>query len=91
MRYIVVVAIAAIGSLLVLATLARAEIEHSWCAQYGGRNCGFVSYEQCMRTMASRAMASGSVKVVQTEVPHARVTFCSYVIAHSTRRTIVTY
>jgi len=31
-------------------------IEYPWCAQYnggedgGGRNCGFVSYEQCMMT-----------------------------------------
>jgi hypothetical protein len=34
---------------------AQAEIEYPWCAQYsgdetGGRNCGFVSYEQCMAT-----------------------------------------
>lgn len=35
---------------------ARAAIEYPWCAQYsggedsGGRNCGFVSYEQCMMT-----------------------------------------
>ena len=43
MRCIVVIAIAAIGSLLVLATLARAEIEHSWCAQYGGQV--FMSYQ----------------------------------------------
>lgn len=29
---------------------------YKWCAQYGGRdgggrNCGFVSYEQCMQTI----------------------------------------
>ena len=34
---------------------AQAAIEYPWCAQYsgddmGGRNCGFVSYEQCMET-----------------------------------------
>jgi hypothetical protein len=34
---------------------AQAAIEYPWCAQYsgdenGGRNCGFVSYEQCMMT-----------------------------------------
>lgn len=35
---------------------ARSAIEYPWCAQYsggedsGGRNCGFVSYEQCMMT-----------------------------------------
>jgi Protein of unknown function (DUF3551) len=33
---------------------AAAAIEYPWCVQYagrqGGRNCGFVSYEQCMMT-----------------------------------------
>jgi hypothetical protein len=34
---------------------AQAAIEYPWCAQYngeenGGRNCGFVSYDQCMMT-----------------------------------------
>jgi Protein of unknown function (DUF3551) len=41
-----------------MAALARpaAAIEYPWCAQYGGedgdggRNCGFVSREQCMET-----------------------------------------
>lgn len=33
-----------------------AAIEYPWCAQYngedgGGRNCGFVSYDQCMLTI----------------------------------------
>ena len=34
-----------------------AAIEYPWCAQYsgdegdGGRNCGFVSREQCMETV----------------------------------------
>ena len=34
-----------------------AAIEYPWCAQYGGedgdggRNCGFVSREQCMETI----------------------------------------
>jgi hypothetical protein len=30
-----------------------AAIEYPWCAQYsrdGGRNCGFVSFGQCMET-----------------------------------------
>jgi hypothetical protein len=41
------------------ATPVQAAIEYPWCAQYGGRdgggrNCGFVSYEQCMET--SRGM-----------------------------------
>jgi hypothetical protein len=43
-----------------LAALARpaAAIEYPWCAQYsgedggGGRNCGFVSREQCMATVS---------------------------------------
>ena len=31
--------------------------EYLWCAQYGtwgggGRNCGFVSYQQCMATIS---------------------------------------
>ena len=41
-----------------MAALARpaAAIEYPWCAQYGGedgggRNCGFVSREQCMETI----------------------------------------
>jgi hypothetical protein len=40
----------------VIPTAAQAAIEYPWCAQYssgedsGGRNCGFVSYEQCMET-----------------------------------------
>lgn len=34
---------------------AAAAIEYPWCAQYsgeesGGRNCSFVSYQQCMET-----------------------------------------
>ena len=49
--------LAAIASLPTLSTPVRAAIEYPWCAQYGrggGRNCGFVSYEQCMET--SRGM-----------------------------------
>ena len=46
--------LAAIAS--ISATPVRAEIEYPWCAQYsgrggGGRNCGFVSFEQCMETV----------------------------------------
>ena len=46
----------AIAALTGLAPPAAA-IEYPWCAQYGGedgdggRNCGFVSYEQCMQTV----------------------------------------
>jgi hypothetical protein len=40
---------------VVIPTAAQAATEYPWCAQYsgdetGGRNCGFVSYEQCMET-----------------------------------------
>jgi len=46
----------AIAALTGLARPAAA-IEYPWCAQYGGedgdggRNCGFVSREQCMETI----------------------------------------
>ena len=48
----------AIAALISLATApAAAAIEYPWCVQYGGgdeggggRNCGFVCYEQCMMT-----------------------------------------
>ena len=52
------------STLFVLTALAMAAlpqpaaaIEYPWCAQYGGkdgdsgRNCGFVSREQCMQTV----------------------------------------
>ena len=54
-------------TLLALAALAAASafapppaqaVEYPWCAQYGGRggdggrNCGFVSFEQCMATVS---------------------------------------
>jgi hypothetical protein len=52
-------ALFAIVAIAAMAALARpaAAIEYPWCAQYGGtdgdggRNCGFVSYEQCMETV----------------------------------------
>ena len=46
----------AIAAMVALARPAAA-IEYPWCAQYGGdegdggRNCGFVSREQCMETV----------------------------------------
>jgi hypothetical protein len=56
-------AIRAVLLLLILSSLtaldvrpAASEIYRPWCAQYygrgsdGARNCGFVSYEQCMMT-----------------------------------------
>ena len=38
-------------------TKPAAAIEYPWCAQYGGagdggRNCGFVSFDQCMLTIS---------------------------------------
>ena len=45
----------AIAAMMGLARPAAA-IEYPWCVQYGGmdgdggRNCGFVSYQQCMET-----------------------------------------
>ena len=48
---------AALAAFAVFAPPAQAAIEYPWCVQYGGgldggggRNCGFVSYEQCMMT-----------------------------------------
>jgi len=58
MRFIAVIGIATIASLLALATPVRAEIEYPWCAQYGGgdngggRNCGFSTLEQCRETVS---------------------------------------
>lgn len=50
---------AAIVTALTLAapTAGQAQIYYPWCAQYsgwdgGGRNCGFVSYAQCMATVS---------------------------------------
>ena len=48
----------AVLAVAMVATSPRsaAAIEYPWCAQYGGRggggrNCGFVSFEQCMETI----------------------------------------
>ena len=45
----------AVAAALVAPPAASAQ-EYPWCASYngeggGGRNCGFVSYEQCMATV----------------------------------------
>lgn len=46
----------AMAAISTLPEPAAAAIEYPWCVQYGGgpngggRNCGFVSYEQCMMT-----------------------------------------
>lgn len=48
-------AFCAVLAVAAMPSAALAVIEYPWCAQYsgeesGGRNCGFVSYEQCMMT-----------------------------------------
>jgi hypothetical protein len=52
-------AVAALAVSPLAATLARAEIEYPWCAQYGGgreglgaTNCGFVTLAQCRATVS---------------------------------------
>ena len=53
-------ALLATAIVMALALLApgtsQAQIYYPWCAQYvgrdGGRNCGFVSYAQCMATVS---------------------------------------
>ena len=44
----------ALAAMSSLSEPAAAAIEYPWCVQYGGRgggrNCGFVSYDQCMMT-----------------------------------------
>lgn len=47
---------AAIAAAAALAPTANQAQTYPWCAQYGrlgggGRNCGFVSYAQCMATV----------------------------------------
>lgn len=55
---VAILAVFALTGLAASAAPAAAAIEYPWCAQYGGgedggggRNCGFVSYEQCMLTV----------------------------------------
>ncbi len=56
MKLILTTAVAAaIGGTLLAMVPAQAQ-EYPWCAQYGGgrggaRNCGFVSYRQCMAAL----------------------------------------
>lgn len=50
-------AVAIATALTLLASAAGQAQTYPWCAQYGGfgggggRNCGFVSYAQCMATV----------------------------------------
>ena len=53
---LVVMLIVLVGLNIVWQSKAAA-IEYPWCAQYGrfgggGRNCGFVSFQQCMATVS---------------------------------------
>ena len=45
------------AALMLLAPTASHAEQYPWCAQYGewgggGRNCGFVTFEQCMATVS---------------------------------------
>lgn len=59
MRRFIIATVVAIAAMIVFAPARpAAAIEYPWCAQYsggedggGGRNCGFVSFEQCMQTV----------------------------------------
>ncbi len=48
--------LSAVSALTLLMPAAGRADPYSWCAVYGsgrdgGRNCGFVSFEQCMQTI----------------------------------------
>jgi hypothetical protein len=53
-KYLLAAAVAGTLSTLIPGAPASAAIEYPWCAQYGGRsggrNCGFVSFQQCEAT-----------------------------------------
>lgn len=54
--FFVLSALAVAGTLASMPTPARAR-EYPWCAQYsertgGGRNCGFVTFRQCLATVS---------------------------------------
>lgn len=55
-KWSVVLAIAGAMGIVANSTQPAAAIEYPWCVSYGdmdgggGKNCGFVSYEQCMLT-----------------------------------------
>jgi hypothetical protein len=56
-RYTLALAAFIAAAALSGATKPALAIDYPWCAQYGGaddggRNCGFVSYEQCMLTIS---------------------------------------
>jgi hypothetical protein len=51
-------ALAALSATAAFPSPPAQAVEYPWCAQYGGRggdggrNCGFVSFEQCMATVS---------------------------------------
>jgi len=55
MRTLLAAALTALPLLLVATDIAQAQ-NYPWCAQYttrgGARNCGFVSWQQCMATVS---------------------------------------
>jgi len=56
MRTALLISATIAASTLLAPSASRAQIYYPWCAQYsgmggGGRNCGFVSWEQCMVTV----------------------------------------
>jgi len=55
MRTLFAAAVTALPLLLIATDFAEAQ-NYPWCAQYrtrgGARNCGFVTWEQCMATVS---------------------------------------
>jgi Protein of unknown function (DUF3551) len=57
MRPVLLASAIATALTLVAPAAGQAQTYYPWCAQYGGmaggggRNCGFVSYAQCMATV----------------------------------------
>ena len=66
--YLVLFALAALAALDLFTPSAGQAEPYPWCAQYGsgrgggGRNCGFVSWEQCMATVR------GIGRILRTEL-----------------------
>lgn len=55
-RWYFILAALVVGATAFIAAPAHAD-PYKWCAQYagkggGGRNCGFVTYQQCMATVS---------------------------------------
>jgi len=54
-RHSILFGLATFAAMLLLAPSETAASEYPWCAQYtghtSGRNCGFVSEEQCLQTV----------------------------------------